>query len=442
MRSRFETKTSHLQTFLRGSAASAIAVGIIGVLNYLIRRYLALNLSEYDYGMFYSILALVSMAGGFAEFGLTQSGTLMIAEAAIGKTPHRTVGTAFSTVLVLKCTGSLLFFLILMLCNVPFRNHVLDGAPFGPYLLISLLLLTQIPESTFAALWNGTKCFGTQMILSISRVTTLFVLVILLTPHFSIAGTAAAFIAAPFLLGAVDFLTARFGFGIRMRPSSDPAVWRRLLKLSGYVAVSTTLFNMLYHLNTLMLTMMKGVEVSAQYNIALPIMQIMQAALVLPTVFLPIAIHMVKERKYTALRRVAMIATALAVLGVPVTYLFFHFFSATIIRLMFAEKFVAVAPTVTILCSGLVLYLLSNFLMQIIISLDGAKQMALATVSSVLLNILLNLLLIPSMNYAGAAWGTAFAYLLLCIFTLLLLFRLLRRHELKTRQMEGLDNSL
>jgi hypothetical protein len=43
-----------LKSFLHGSAVSMVGVGTLGIMNYFIRRTLSLNLSETDFGFFYT----------------------------------------------------------------------------------------------------------------------------------------------------------------------------------------------------------------------------------------------------------------------------------------------------------------------------------------------------------------------------------------------------
>lgn len=70
----------HLKSFLRGSVVSMIGVVSMGIMNYLIRRTLALNLSEIDYGFFYSAFALVMIVMVFLDLGLTQSTVILMSK--------------------------------------------------------------------------------------------------------------------------------------------------------------------------------------------------------------------------------------------------------------------------------------------------------------------------------------------------------------------------
>ena len=63
-------KNPHLKTFLHGSLFSFIAMFIGGVVNYLTRRYLALHLSEYNFGLFYGMFSFVCIAFFFTYYAM------------------------------------------------------------------------------------------------------------------------------------------------------------------------------------------------------------------------------------------------------------------------------------------------------------------------------------------------------------------------------------
>ncbi len=403
-------KGSYFQLFLKGCSFSVVALGCMGVLNYLIRRYQVFHLSEYEYGLFYSILALVSLTGSFAEFGLTQAGTVLIAEASLQPERKERLSSCFSGLLGFKFTTSMVLFLILLVFNVPIREHYLKGVPFLFYLTGIALLLAQMADSAFKALWNGTKNYFLQNAISIVQAALLFGLVLCLTDRYSVQGSLLAFLAAPVLISSSALLAARKKLGIRLRLPERGGL-KRLLCLSGLVGIGTTLLNMTYQLNVALLTLLKGVEASADYNIALPIMQIMQLSMVIPFIFLPIAVQMVREKEYKAIGRYQLSATLVTLGAVPVAFLVFREISPFLVRLLFSGKYEFVAPTVTVLCSGQLLFTYGSFLMQIMIAMDGARVTAVIAAVTFLINVILNFLLIGQFGIQGAAWSTFFAYL-------------------------------
>ena len=76
---------SHLKIFICGSAVSLLGTVLLGIVNYLTRRFLCCSLSIADYGTFYSAFALLAMVFGICDLGLTQSGTMLIAAAGLSQ---------------------------------------------------------------------------------------------------------------------------------------------------------------------------------------------------------------------------------------------------------------------------------------------------------------------------------------------------------------------
>ncbi len=420
--------SGHLKTFVRGSLFSFSAMFIGGVVNYLTRRYLALHLSEYNFGLFYGMFSFVSIAGSFAEFGLTQSGTVLFAEAETeGKTGE--CSKILTGLLVLRALFCSVIFAGLLLFQEGIRKGF-GSVGFLPYLLLCFLILIQIPDGTGISFWNGKKLFSVSNGLFICKTVLIFLGVSLLTPYFSLSGTCAAFAAVSLGTALLSLTMLCVHFRIRPAFPLDRTLWKRMLSLSGYVALSIMFLNVVYHIGGVLLTFLKGAESTSYYNIGLSFMQIIQVTMVFPTIFLPIAVQMTRERKFDSLKKVLYLSVVVTLLLLPATAVFFHLTSPALIALLFAEKYAPAAPTVTILCSGLLFYTLSHFLSQILISMNAVKAMALNTLMVTGLNLLLNLLFIHFFDYTGAAWASAVSYFCLALLNALLLHRTITRFSL------------
>ena len=71
--------TPGLLTFFRGIICSFSGAVLLGVINYLIRRILVQNLSQTDFGFFYSMFALFNMLATFFQFGIQQVAPILTA---------------------------------------------------------------------------------------------------------------------------------------------------------------------------------------------------------------------------------------------------------------------------------------------------------------------------------------------------------------------------
>ena len=278
---------SHLKTFFSGSLISIVGVGITGVLNYFIRRTLFMNMSEADYGTFYSAVAFLLMVGGFAELGLSQTGALLIAENNTGSQKTRKISSCFSSLLSLKLILATVVLILLLSCSRwILKDYLRTGNGLFYYLLAGMLFF-QILECTFYPLFSGLKDFVSYNFLQVTKALLLLSGIALFSRSGQLPAAAAVFFSVAILIVFIAGAIAFFREKIRLSWHPDRAVWTRLFQLSGFIAVSTTLLNMIYYMDTVMLTAIKGVTSSALYNVALPIMQIVQAAMVFPLSSVP-----------------------------------------------------------------------------------------------------------------------------------------------------------
>lgn len=423
---------SHTKIFLQGSFIYISGNVVVGLLNYFIRRTMALNLSEVDYGCFYGAFAFISLIMAFTDLGFVQAGTVLISENS-GKNERNNLKYCISSILQLKLFLGLTAFLIVLLFHQSIVAHYLGGTGSTAFLCLSGLLVFQVCETAFTALWNGTRKFLTTNMISTFRTIVLFLLAFFLTRQYAITGAALAYLITSIVFLLVSLLLSYLREGIPLSIHIPGTIRKRLFKLIGFIAYSTLMLNMIFHMDTIMLTALKGVESSAIYNIALPVAQLVFSPLVFATVFLPIAVSMVRERKYRELLRVAKVSILITIISIPLVAGGMYLFAPFLIRLLFAERFVAAAaPVLPWLAGGFLFYALGNMIMQILIAFDNKKAILTTTTLTCICNLLFNFVFIRFFDVAGAALATCLSYFLFCVLTILYFFL-----QIQTRKDES-----
>ena len=71
---------SRLKVFIRGSLFSILGIGLAGVLNYFVRREMALGLTVEEFGALYGMIAVVGIGLTFSDLGLGKAATVLVAE--------------------------------------------------------------------------------------------------------------------------------------------------------------------------------------------------------------------------------------------------------------------------------------------------------------------------------------------------------------------------
>ncbi len=121
------------------------------------------------------------------------------------------------------------------------------------------------------------------------------------------------------------------------------------------------------------------------------------------------------------IRRTCYIGSLLMLLTLPVFILTGVYFAPDIITLLFDEKYVTVAPAVTILWGGMVFFSIASFNINALNSGNKQKIIAYMVASCVIINFVLNFILIPKWGYIGAAFATAITYLLMALASIIIL---------------------
>ena len=416
-----------LKIFVHGSCVYIIGNAVTGILNYLIRRTMSVNLTVAEYGSFYSSFAVISLIMAFTDLGLVQAGTVLVSENA--HLPDRKkLSQCFSAVFLLKLVFAVSAFAAVFLCHGWIVRNYLGNVGGAAFFCLSFLLLFQVCETAFTSLWNGLKRFTVTNAVASSRAMFLFLCVLFLTKRFALAGAALAYVVTAAVFLTVSFLLYGGWQKLRIVFHIPGETWKRLCHLTGFIAFSTLLLNIIFHMDTIMLTSLKGVESSAVYNIALPVAQLVFSPLVFATVFLPIAVSMVKEQKYSALRKAAFVSILITLLVLPLVVFGMYLLAPFLIRILFNEKFIAsAAPVLPVLSGGFILYALGNMIAQILIAFNSIRLLLTATTVAFFCNLLLNFLFIRFWDVEGAAWATCLSYFIFSVLMTVFFFRELKQ---------------
>lgn len=409
-------KKANLKIFIHGSAVSMVGVGMLGIMNYFIRRILVLNLSKVDYGFFYSAFSMVMIVMVFLDLGLGQSATILLSKSFAQK-DIRSSKELFTLSFIIKISLALIVF-ICMEALAPYLTNSYFKYPgsFTVLMLIFLLIPVLVAESSFSCIFVACKGFTTQNILL--NIKTLIILggVFFYAKSHGIESCTIFFVVASLITGILSFAAAkRYGISLISLKSIKLDRLKNIFTLSSWVAISTAGISIMYYMDTQCLTWLRGLESVAMYQIALPIMQIAQSFFIFPAIFTPFVSEMWQNKDYAAIRRTCSIGSLLMLLTLPVFLLAGMYFAPLIISIMFDKEFVAAAPAVTILWSGMVFFSIASFNINALNSGGRQKYVAYMVSGCVVINFILNVILIPKFNYIGAALATAATYVIMAV---------------------------
>lgn len=399
-----------------GSVISVAASILIGLLNYLTRRTLALGLPETAYGFFYSAFSFVMLFLAYLDLGLNSSGTILMARHDThGR--HSRAQAVYSIVFFLKLVGGLSVGLVLALF-APFLVRQYFGYPEGLLGLVVLCLF--IPANalcgTVVSTLDAYREFLARNVFQALKFGLILLAVLLFAKNHPNTGPAGAYAAGAtcmFLVGMV-YLWRRRALTPRM-PDRDvvSSTWHETWQFGKWVAISTAGMTTMFYMDTLMLTPMRGLESVALYNVALPVMQIMQSVMVLPLIFMPVAAGLWQKREARALAGLIDLLVEACILFLCVVTVAMTCLRTVVIRILFSARFEEAGTALVILCAAMSVLVLGQFLIYTLNAMDRPRLVARIVGTGVLVNVLANATLIPMFDIEGAALATLVSYVLI-----------------------------
>jgi O-antigen/teichoic acid export membrane protein len=406
--------TKNLKTFIHGSAVSMAGVVTLGVMNYLIRRILSLNLSEIEYGFIYSAFGLVMLLMVFLDLGLGQSITVLMSKSFTANDMPQS-NKIFTLTLLFKVLLAFTAFAVIEALS-PFLARYYFKYPEGTLMLMVMMLL--IPavslESTFLSVIGARKAFSTQQILANLKVFIIFAGIFLGAKKYGLNFSVICFVAGSIITGLLAWLVVKsYGITLLNLKTVELTDFKAVFSLSSWIAISTAAISIMYWMDTICLTGLEGLKSVAMYNIALPIMQIAQSFFVFPAIFTPFVSEMWHNKDYKGIRRTCIAGSFAMLMTLPVFLVAGLYFASDIISLLFAAKYKDAAPAVTILWCGMVFFSIASFNINALNSGFQQKKVAYMAIVCTVVNLVLNFILIPKFSYIGAALATAITYLIL-----------------------------
>ncbi|QSH41007.1 oligosaccharide flippase family protein [Lentisphaerota bacterium ZTH] len=419
-----------LKSFLRGNAVSMLGVGVLGVMNYLIRRLLSLNLSSTDFGFFYSAFAVIMLILVFLDLGLGQSTTILLSKSFADNDSRRS-NIIYTISLLFRAFLAVTVFVIMELAS-PYLAEYYFNYSKGKWVLSIMLLLTvtQTLESVFQSVLKARKDFLTIQVLSNVKAALILVGIYMGIRFLNIGYGAFCFVIASILIVFSGFIITK-SLGVKL--SSIKKIPRveinRLCSFSSWIAISTAGLSIMYYMDTVCLTWLKGLESVALYNIALPIMQIVQGFFIFPAIFTPYVAEMWHHENYIGVKRSCLTGSLIMLLTLPVFLLIGLRFGPDIISILFDKKYVGAAPAVTILWCGMVFFSIASLNINALNSGYNQRMVAVMVVSCVIVNLILNIIFIPLFGVAGAALATTATYLIMAAGSIISLMFIFKRRQ-------------
>jgi len=405
---------SMLTRTLKGTAIISIFTYLAIPLGYFIRVLYARVLTVEEFGLFYSILALLGFISIFNDFGLSQALAHFlpryISKKQYGKAKAIVIYALSFQIGTAILIAFFLWFSAPYLATKFFRTNlaIILLRCFVAYFIAYNLTITL--ENLFRG-FQEEKFYGSFESLRLSAILLLSILTFTI-PLKNIIYFALIWGLIPFLLACiyfVIFLKRHFEF-IKVKPEFDWTTLKNIFKYALPVMIGTATSIILLRLDVILLTYLRDVSHVGYYSIATSIANAVISVVSALSMFLLPYISANLNKKALLSRYISLVFKAAFIFFLPITLIFFLFSKEAII-VLFSAKYLPAVHALMILSFFAVFGCFNSLLSSTIAGLGKPKIVMYATIIGALANAVIDILLIPKFGASGAAIGTGTVWL-------------------------------
>ncbi len=396
-----------------GSGAVFISFILANIIAYLVRVLLTKRLSVEDYGLFYAVFNFIILFLFLRDMGLNAVLVKFLPELRVKKKLNELKSVMFSVLSIQLITSlflSLLFFLFAgFLSKNFFRNPQAE-------VLIKLLLVYVILSVFFRFIKSSLIGFNRFLeASSMEAMRNLFVLIFLffflgkglntLSPVFSYI------LAILFVILLWSFFFLRQYNPFSYKTENIGRVSKKVFLFGLPMLFAALGGQVIGYMDTIMLTYFTDLASVGVYNVILPSALLF---LFLSTSISAVIIPLISElyakkddaRISEGIRMIYKYSLAIVIPFILVAFSFPVFF----LTLFFESRYAQGAFPFQILLVGVLFYLIGQINFSILVGTGRPKTVTKITLISAILNIIMNLILIPRFGITGAAIATSISY--------------------------------
>lgn len=401
----------------RGRATRDIAAQVLGrlfnlALGIVVTALIARTLGERDFGQWSTLFVVIQLAGYLTDLGLES----VVVQSAAGdpKQEARWIGALVSlrlllVVPILAVTVVVVFLLAsshqMLLAGIALSAGILNGVPGALRVVFQFRVRNDVPI----------------VVMTINSVVWGASVIVLAMQHGSMTAFAVCFLA-------VGTLTAllQAGVGLRevtVRFAGARRLWSELVRIGFPIALGGLLITAYGRIDQIIVFELAGARQAGLYG---AVYRVLDQAQFLPisltTTLLPIlsAVYVSDPQRVPRLLQTAVDYATMGSLG---ALAFALAASRPVVGLVFGEEFADAAPALPILMGAFVLISYGYLASMVVLILRLQRAFVAFAAAGLVVNVALNLLLVPKYGFLAAAWITLATELVVLTLTLRLILR-------------------
>lgn len=411
---------SQAKSVAKGSLFIFLGSVLAAFFAYLTKLVLVRHLSVEEYGLFFSVLTFVLFLHVFVSLGLPAGLTRTIAKFRVGnqfgKIKSIIVGSFLIQISMALLVVVVLFFLRNYLAVHYFENEAASWLLFG----LSWYLPLNVFKKQIKSLFNA---FGNSFQYSLVKLLyNFFLLVIVFLGFFFFSG-----VQVPLVGYLLSFVFVFFVLAVpvlktfnifKTLSDSFSSANKELLLFSLPLLITAVGSVFLSYFDTLLLTYFKSLADVGVYNIIYPtafLLTLVGGAVA--TALFPVITSLWESGKKKEIERaLSQVYVYVFAASLPLIVLL-SFLAEDIIRIFFGPDYLVGTVAFIILVSGSIFKILFTIQQRLLLAFGRSSSTMRVYLLGSVLNIILNILVIPLFGIIGAASTTIFSFLIMVLYS-------------------------
>ncbi len=418
--------TSYTKKAIRGTTITFIGIVIAAFFTYITRIILARALTPSEYGLFFAVFVFLTFFELFRDFGLNSALVKYIAEFNVKK-KQSLIKSSLISVFFIQLFGSIAIVTVLFLLSDYLAVNYFTS-PSASFILrvLSLFLVFNIFDDILRKIVHGYHKMHMLALIELSRNFSVLVFVIIflkfnlraLAPTYSyvISPVLVALIFAPIIIRRFSFFKEKF------------KLQKKLIKklfVFGVPSIFATFSEkIIAYADVLILTFFISIssivtlDKIGAYNVVLPTaMLLLYFARAISLVLMPLSSELWAKKEYSKLSDGLSRLHKYSLLIVIPAALTLISFSRLYIGVFFGKEYAAGTVALQIILVGVIFFTLAKINNTVIQNIGKPKIVAKIVGLAAILNIIINIILIPIYGIAGAAIATSLTYIFAWVFS-------------------------
>ncbi|MCX8147367.1 MAG: flippase [Candidatus Woesearchaeota archaeon] len=416
-----EKNTNYAKKALYGTIAVLLISLISGFIGYLLRLVLARNLTQTDYGMFYATFSLFGLLALFKSLGLNEANAKLIPEY-LNKKNYAAIKGIIVSVFSLQFISSTTITIIMFLLSDYLAENYLHSQDASIIIKLFAIMFWLIPfENFFRSSFHGFQKMLYYAGVELLRVLFIFISTsILLRKDLGIFAPSISYVAAYVFISiiCIPFFIRMFPQFTKTKALISSSLIKKLIKFGFSVMIGLFGSVVLSYTDTTMISIFKGLEDVALYQVAYPTSTILlYFGSAIAAVLLPLSSELwAKKEKEKLKSGIGLLYKYSFMIVLPAGLLFLSF-PEIILNILFGERYINASFVLQILGIGAAFYTIGLLNLNILSGIGKPKENAKVILVAALFNVIANLILIPPLGIMGASITTFCGYAIILMVT-------------------------